>query len=65
LELPPDLFVVVDAWPSLPEPVRAGIVAMVEASLGGVGQDLGAPGNAKMTRGARYTGGVKAARRGR
>ena len=28
----PDLRDVVEAWPSLPEPVRAGIVAMVKAS---------------------------------
>ena len=31
----PDLQTVVDAWPTLPEPVRAGIVAMVRASSEG------------------------------
>jgi hypothetical protein len=30
--LPPDLALVVDAWPTLPEPIRAGIMAMVKAS---------------------------------
>ena len=30
--LDPDLAAVVDAWPSLPEPIRAGIIAMVEAT---------------------------------
>jgi len=28
----PDLAAVVDAWPDLPEAVKAGIVAMVKAS---------------------------------
>jgi hypothetical protein len=28
----PDLAAIVDAWPTLPEPIRAGIVAMVKAS---------------------------------
>ncbi|HEX7450001.1 MAG TPA: hypothetical protein VF306_20745 [Pirellulales bacterium] len=28
----PDLAAVVRAWPSLPEPVRRGILAMIEAS---------------------------------
>lgn len=32
LGLPPDLAAIVDAWPALPEPIRAGIVAMVKAS---------------------------------
>ena len=27
-----DLAVIVEAWPTLPEPIRAGIVAMVRAS---------------------------------
>jgi hypothetical protein len=32
--LDPDLAAVVDAWPRLPEAVRAGIVAMVKAASG-------------------------------
>src|SRR5690348_3996759 len=28
-ELPPDLAAVIDAWPDLPEPIRAGILAMI------------------------------------
>ena len=31
---PPDLSVVVEAWPTLPEAVRAGILAMVRAAGG-------------------------------
>ncbi len=31
---PPDLAAVIDAWPDLPEPIRAGIVAMVKAASG-------------------------------
>jgi hypothetical protein len=31
---PSDLAAVVNAWPDLPEALRAGIVAMVQASLG-------------------------------
>ena len=30
--LSPDLAAVVDAWPDLPEPIRAGIMAMVKAA---------------------------------
>jgi hypothetical protein len=30
--MPPDLAAVVDAWPMIPEAIRAGIVAMVRAS---------------------------------
>jgi len=30
-----ELAAVVDAWPSLPEPIKAGILAMVEAWLKG------------------------------
>ncbi|MGO9112708.1 MAG: hypothetical protein ACLP9L_26035 [Thermoguttaceae bacterium] len=30
-EFPPDLAAVVDAWPHLPEAIKAGIVAMVKA----------------------------------
>ena len=30
----PDLAAVVEAWPTLPEPVKAGILAMVKASTG-------------------------------
>jgi hypothetical protein len=30
--LPPDLAAVIDAWPNLPEPIRAGILAMVKAT---------------------------------
>lgn len=32
--IPQDLATVVDGWPSLPEPIRAGIVAMVRAATG-------------------------------
>jgi hypothetical protein len=28
-ELPPDLAAIVDAWPDLPEAIKAGIVAIV------------------------------------
>src|SRR5947207_1259518 len=28
----PDLLVIVDAWPALPEPIRAGMLAMVKAA---------------------------------
>jgi hypothetical protein len=30
----PDLAIVIDAWSRLPEVVRAGIVAMIEAAVG-------------------------------
>ncbi len=30
----PELAAVVEAWPALPEPIRAGILAMVRASVG-------------------------------
>jgi hypothetical protein len=30
----PDLVAIVGAWPTLPEPVKAGIVAMVRAAGG-------------------------------
>jgi hypothetical protein len=33
-ETPPDLAAVVAAWPTLPEPIRAGILAMVKAASG-------------------------------
>ena len=33
----PGLASVIDAWPKLPEPVRAGILAMVRASVGSDG----------------------------
>ncbi len=33
--LAPDLRRLVEAWPTLPDPVRAGILAMVEAEAGG------------------------------
>jgi len=33
-ETPPDLALVVVAWPTLPEPIRAGILAMVKAASG-------------------------------
>jgi hypothetical protein len=32
----PDLATVVDAWPKLPEALKAGILAMVKAASGGV-----------------------------
>jgi hypothetical protein len=31
-EIPPDLVAVVDAWPTLPEAIRAGILTMVKAA---------------------------------
>ena len=31
-EPPPELAEIMEAWPSLPEPIRAGILAMVRAS---------------------------------
>jgi hypothetical protein len=34
LENSPDLSAVVDAWPMLPEAIRAGILAMVKAASG-------------------------------
>ena len=33
-ELPPDLQAVAEAWPTLPQAVKAGILAMVEAARG-------------------------------
>ena len=33
-ETPPDLAEIIDAWPALPEPIRAGILAMVRSSSG-------------------------------
>jgi hypothetical protein len=33
-EMPPDLAEVVATWPDLPEPIRAGIVAMIRSALG-------------------------------
>jgi hypothetical protein len=38
----PDLSAIVAAWPTLPEPIKAGIVAMVKASGHTVAED-GAP----------------------
>jgi hypothetical protein len=34
LSLPPELAKIVDAWPSLPRVVKAGILAMIEAAVG-------------------------------
>jgi hypothetical protein len=31
--MPPDLATIVDAWPSLPDPIKAGILAMARAAL--------------------------------
>jgi hypothetical protein len=36
--IPPDLAAVVDAWPQLPEALRAGIVAMVKAASANQGR---------------------------
>jgi hypothetical protein len=36
-DLPTDLARVIDAWPTLPEPIRAGILAMVRAAAEDVG----------------------------
>ena len=33
LQTDPELAAIVDAWPTLPEAVRAGIVAMVQAAV--------------------------------
>ena len=38
-----DLRHLIDAWPTLPEPVRAGILAMVKATVG-PGEPLTLPG---------------------
>jgi hypothetical protein len=32
--MPPDLSAIIDAWPSLPEPIRAAVLALVKAVLG-------------------------------
>jgi hypothetical protein len=32
--LPPDLTQVVDAWPSLPEPIKAAVLALVRTATG-------------------------------
>jgi hypothetical protein len=32
--LPPDLAELVAAWPTLPDPIRAGILAMIRAAVG-------------------------------
>lgn len=32
VDFPPDLAAVVEAWPKLPEAIRAGILAMVQAA---------------------------------
>jgi hypothetical protein len=36
-DLPPDLAALVAAWPTLPEPIRAGMMAMVRAARFGGG----------------------------
>jgi hypothetical protein len=41
----PDLAAVVAAWPTLPEPIRAGILAMVSAATGGPVPRPGGPGH--------------------
>lgn len=33
-QIDPDLAMLLDAWPTLPEPVKAGILAMVKAAKG-------------------------------
>jgi hypothetical protein len=35
-EVPPDLAAVVAAWPTLPEPIRAAVLALVKAASGEV-----------------------------
>jgi hypothetical protein len=37
-EIDPDLANLVTAWPTLPEPIKAGIAAMVKASTPGQGE---------------------------
>jgi len=37
--IPPDLQVVIDAWPTLPEAIRADIVAMVRTAGGDTAED--------------------------
>lgn len=38
-EIPQDLQAIIDAWPDLPEAIKAGILAMVQAAGGNAGQD--------------------------
>jgi len=33
----PDLIMLIEAWETLSEPVKAGILAMVQAATGGIG----------------------------
>jgi hypothetical protein len=33
-ETTPDLAEIIDAWPTLPEPIRAGILAMIRSASG-------------------------------
>ena len=43
-KMPPGLAEVADAWPTLPEAIRAGILAMVRASApGGMARVTGVP----------------------
>jgi len=37
-EIPQDLQALIDAWPALPDAIKAGILAMVRAAGGGVGR---------------------------
>jgi hypothetical protein len=36
--LPPDLTRVIDAWPSLPEPIKAAVLALVQTATKGGGR---------------------------
>jgi hypothetical protein len=31
---PPDLTAVIDAWPALPDPIKAAVMALIQAALG-------------------------------
>jgi hypothetical protein len=51
--MPADLLVVVTAWPALPEPIKAGILAMVRATPP---NPMAAAGNAPAGKGTQAKG---------